>query len=88
VMGLKQMGFDTGFSQTPIVPALTGESSKASALCDGLYKEGILALPIVFPMVARDKARIRNMMNSGLSMEQLDISLAAYEKIGKKLSII
>ena len=88
VKGLQQMGFDTGFSQTPIVPAMTGESSKAAALSDGLYKEGILALPIVFPMVARDKARIRNMMNSGLSMEQLDISLAAYEKIGKKLSII
>ncbi|MCK4279734.1 MAG: aminotransferase class I/II-fold pyridoxal phosphate-dependent enzyme [Candidatus Thorarchaeota archaeon] len=86
--GLQQMGFDTGVSQTPIIPAMTGESSKAVALSDGLYKEGILALPIVFPMVARDKARIRNMMNSGLSMEQLDISLAAYEKIGKKLSII
>ncbi|MHA1484341.1 MAG: aminotransferase class I/II-fold pyridoxal phosphate-dependent enzyme [Candidatus Thorarchaeota archaeon] len=88
VKGLQQMGFDTGFSQTPIIPAMTGESSKAVALSDGLYKEGILALPIVFPMVARDKARIRNMMNSGLSMEQLDISLAAYEKVGKKLSII
>ena len=88
VKGLQQMGFDTGFSQTPIIPAMTGESSKAVALSDGLFKEGILALPIVFPMVARDKARIRNMMTSGLSMEQLDIALAAYEKIGKQVGII
>ena len=88
VKGLQQMGFDTGFSQTPIIPAMTGESSKAVALSDGLYKEGILALPIVFPMVARDKARIRNMMNSGLTKEQLDISLAAYEKVGKQVGII
>ena len=82
------MGFDTGFSQTPIIPAMTGESSKAVALSDGLYKEGILALPIVFPMVARDKARIRNMMNSGLTIDQLDKALHAYEKVGKRVDII
>ena len=88
VKGLQKMGFDTGRSQTPIIPAMCGESSKAVALSDGLFKEGILALPIVFPMVARDKARIRNMMNSGLTKEQLDIALAAYEKVGKKVNII
>jgi len=88
VKGLQQMGFDTGVSQTPIIPAMCGESSKAVELSNGLMDEGILALPIVFPMVARDKARIRNMMNSGLSKEQLDISLAAYEKVGKRVGII
>jgi glycine C-acetyltransferase len=82
------MGFDTGNSQTPIVPAMCGESSKAVELSDGMMDEGILALPIVFPMVARDKARIRNMMNSGLSKKQLDLALGAYEKIGKRVGII
>ncbi len=86
--GLQELGYDTGFSQTPIVPAMVGESSKANELSSGLYDEGILALPIVFPMVARDKARIRNMMNSGLTKEHLDKSLNAYEKVGKKLDII
>ncbi len=88
VKGLQQMGFDTGNSQTPIIPAMCGESSKAVELSDGLFKEGILALPIVFPMVARDKARIRNMMNSGLTKDQLDIALAAYERVGKQVGII
>ena len=60
VKGLQDMGFDTGHSQTPIIPAMCGESSKAVALSDGLFAEGILALPIVFPMVARDKARIQH----------------------------
>ena len=82
------MGYDTGKSETPIIPAMTGESSKAVALSDGLMEEGILALPIVFPMVARDAARIRNMMNSGLTIEQLDKALAAYEKVGKRVGII
>jgi glycine C-acetyltransferase len=48
----------------------------------------ILASSIVFPMVARDNARIRNMMNSGLTKEPLDIALAAYEKVGKQIGII
>ena len=88
VKGLEQMGYDTGNSQTPIIPAMCGESSKAVELSNGLMEEGILALPIVFPMVARDKARIRNMMNSGLTKEHLDVSLSAYEKIGKRIGII
>ncbi|RLI59854.1 MAG: 8-amino-7-oxononanoate synthase [Candidatus Thorarchaeota archaeon] len=88
VKGLQEMGYDTGRSQTPIVPAIVGESSKAVALSEGLYKEGILALPIVYPMVARDAARIRNIMNSGLTKEHLDRALGAYEKVGKKLGII
>ncbi|TFF83688.1 aminotransferase class I/II-fold pyridoxal phosphate-dependent enzyme, partial [Candidatus Thorarchaeota archaeon] len=82
------LGYDTGFSQTPIVPAMVGESSKASELSKGLYDEGILALPIVYPMVAQGKARIRNMMNSGLTKEHLDKALNAYEKVGKRLDII
>ena len=88
VKRLTKMGYNIGNSQTPIVPAMVGDSAKAVDLSAGLYKEGILALPIVFPMVARDKARIRNMMNSGLSKAQLDQALAAYEKVGKQLHII
>jgi len=88
VKRLTKMGYNIGNSQTPIVPAMVGDSAKAVDLSAGLYKEGILALPIVFPMVARDKARIRNMMNSGLTKAQLDQALAAYEKVGKQLHII
>ncbi len=85
---LESMGFDTGESETPITPVIVGESSKAKELSDKLIEEGIFALPIVFPMVAKDKARIRTMMNAGLSREDLDITLEKFEKLGKKLVII
>ncbi|MCK4995429.1 MAG: glycine C-acetyltransferase [Thermoplasmatales archaeon] len=85
---LNSMGFDTGKSETPITPVIVGESSKAKELSNGLYREGIFALPIVFPMVARDKARIRTMMNAGLTKEDLDFTLEKFEKLGKKLEII
>ena len=85
---LESMGFDTGNSDTPITPVIVGESSKAKELSNRLYAEGVFALPIVFPMVARDKARIRTMMNAGLTKEDLNVALEKFEKLGKKLVII
>ena len=85
---LVNMGFNTGDSETPITPVIVGESSKAKELSNNLFKEGIFALPIVFPMVARDKARIRTMMNAGLSKKDLDFTLDKFEKLGKQLEII
>jgi len=85
---LNSMGFDTGESETPITPVIVGESSKAKELSNSLFTEGIFALPIVFPMVARDKARIRTMMNAGLTKKDLDFTLDKFEKLGKKLDII
>jgi glycine C-acetyltransferase len=82
------MGFDTGESETPITPVIVGESDKAKELSNGLFDEGIFALPIVFPMVARDKARIRTMMNAGLTKDDLDYTLDKFEKLGKKLEIL
>jgi len=85
---LKQMGYDIGNSTTPITPAMCGESAKAQALSVGLFEDGVFAFPIVFPMVARDKSRIRTMMNAGLTRADCDKALAAFEKHGKKLKII
>jgi glycine C-acetyltransferase len=85
---VEELGFDTGMSQTPIIPVIVGESSKAKRLSDMLYEEGIFVVPIVFPMVARDLARIRVQMNAKLSLEQLDHVIEAIEEIGKRLEII
>ena len=85
---LKSLGFNTGESETPITPVIVGESGKAKELSNRLYDEGVFALPIVFPMVARDKARIRTMMNAGLTQKDLDFALDKFEKLGKQLSII
>ena len=85
---LVSLGFDIGHSETPITPVMLGESSVAKRFSDRLYEEGVFALPIVFPMVAKDKARIRNIVNAGLTRKDLDLALAAYERIGKELQVI
>lgn len=85
---LKSMGYDTGFSETPITPVIVGESSVAKELSSKLFENSVFALPIVYPMVAKDKARIRTMMNAGLTKEDLNEALRAFEKCGKELKIL
>lgn len=85
---LKGLGFDIGQSQTPITPVIVGESGLAKKMSERLFEEGVFALPIVFPMVAKDKARLRTMMNAALKQEQLDLALNKFEKVGKELKII
>jgi glycine C-acetyltransferase len=80
---LLALGFDCGHSESPITPVMLGESKLAKDVSAGLFKEGVFALPIIFPMVARDKARIRTIMNAGLTREDLDEALRAFEKVGK-----
>jgi glycine C-acetyltransferase len=85
---MKDLGFNIGNSETPITPVIVGESGLAKRLSSRLFEEGIFALPIVFPMVARDKARIRTIMNAALTKKDLDFAINAFEKIGKELHII
>jgi glycine C-acetyltransferase len=85
---MKDLGFNIGNSTTPITPVIVGESGVAKKLSARLYDEGLFALPIVFPMVARDKARIRTIMNAALTKKDLDFAIGAFEKIGKELHII
>ncbi len=86
---VQSMGFDTGNSQTPIIPLIIGDPSKAQELARILFEEeSIYGTPIVFPMVARELSRIRVQMNALLTKEDLNMALSAIEKVGKKLDII
>ncbi|MGD0496491.1 MAG: aminotransferase class I/II-fold pyridoxal phosphate-dependent enzyme [Candidatus Bathyarchaeia archaeon] len=85
---MKDLGFNIGNSQTPITPIIVGESGVAKKLSQRLFEEGVFALPIVFPMVARDKSRIRTIMNAALTRNDLDFAISAFAKIGKDLQII
>ncbi len=85
---MKDMGFDIGRSETPITPVMVGESGKAKKLSARLYDLGVFALPIVYPMVAQGKARIRTIMNAALTNEDVDFAVNAFQKAGKELEII
>jgi glycine C-acetyltransferase len=86
--GIRDLGFDTGKSQTPIIPVMVGESRTAKMFSSRLFELGVFALPIVFPMVSKDEARIRTIMNAALTKKELDEALGAFEEIGKELKLI
>lgn len=86
---VQNLGYNTGNSQTPIIPLIIGDPGKAQELARLLFEEeNIYGTPIVFPMVARELSRIRVQMNALLTKEDLNMALAAVEKVGKKLNII
>ncbi len=82
------LGFDLGVSTTPIIPVMCGESATAKSLSEEMGKLGVMVGAIVFPMVARNKARVRNQLSAGLSSDDLDEVLRAYESAGKRVGLL
>ena len=85
---LDSLGFDTGASETPIIPVMCGESRVAQELSAALRQAGVMVGAIVFPMVARDKARVRAQMSAGLTREDLQEVLGKFEACGRELGLI
>src|SRR6266498_1215434 len=85
---LKDLGFDTGQSETPITPVMVGESGKARKLADSMFKIGVFVLPLVYPMFAKDKARIRTLVTSATTEKDLDEATDAFEKAGREMALI
>jgi len=86
---VQSMGYNTGNSQTPIIPLIVGDPGKAQELAKVLFEEeNIYGTPIVFPMVAKELSRIRVQMNALLTKEDLNMALSAIEKVGKKIAVI
>lgn len=86
--GLKGLGFDTGKSQTPIIPLMLGEAPLAQVFSKKLFEAGVFAKAIGYPTVPLGKARIRIMNSAVHSKKNLDDALKAFEKVGKELGVI
>jgi glycine C-acetyltransferase len=85
---MKKLGFDTGVSETPITPVMLGEAPLAQQFSRELFEEGVFAMAIGFPTVAKGKARIRVMISAAHDNDDLGKGLDAFEKVGKKLGVI
>jgi glycine C-acetyltransferase len=85
---MKKLGFDTGVSETPITPVMLGEAPLAQQFSRELFEEGVFAMAIGYPTVAKGKARIRVMISAAHDNDDLGKGLEAFEKVGKKLGVI
>jgi glycine C-acetyltransferase len=86
--GLAALGFDTGISETPITPIMAGEASVAQQMSRRLFELGVFATSVVFPTVAIDKARIRTIVSSEHTRDELQTCLDAFATVGRELRLI
>ena len=85
---MQSTGFDIGRSKTPITPVIAGESRVAMELSRQLFDEGLFAKPIVFPLVARDKARVRIIVTAQHTREDLNEAIAIFERVGRRMKLL
>ena len=85
---MKKAGFDTGKSQTPIVPVMLGEAKLAKDFSKQLFENGIFAMSIVYPTVPLGTARIRVMMSASHSKKNLDNAIDTFKKVGRELKVV
>ncbi len=90
---LGRLGFDIGgkttpASETPITPIIIGDGRAAMNFSRALFDAGVLATGIAFPTVPEGKARIRTIMTSEHTREQIDRALMAIQSIGRQLGIL
>jgi len=86
--GFKGMGYNTGDTETPIIPIIIGDDELAFMLWRFLREDGIFANPVIYPAVPKGQSLIRTSYSATHSDEELDRVLASFEKCGKLLGII
>ena len=86
--GLQAMGFDTGRSETPIVPVILHNDLQVFRMWKLLHEEGVFVNPVVSPAVPNGRALIRTSVMATHTEEQLDRVLEAFERAGRKLGVI
>ncbi|TVY02938.1 glycine C-acetyltransferase [Cohnella terricola] len=85
---LKEIGFDTGISETPIIPVIIGDPARTSRFSEELLEEGVSATGIVYPTVAMDKGRIRMIVTASHTTGDLDFALDRLTEVGRRFGLV
>jgi glycine C-acetyltransferase len=86
--GMKKAGFDIIDGDSAIVPVMLYDAKLSQIMADELLKKGIYVIGFFFPVVPKDKARIRVQLSAAHSREHLDKAILAFTEVGKALKII
>jgi 8-amino-7-oxononanoate synthase len=86
--GFKRLGYDTGLSESPVIPILIGDEFRTVGLWMGLFEEGVYTNPVLSPGVAVGSERLRTSYMATHTRDHLDKVLNAFEEVGKRTGII
>lgn len=85
---IQDLGYNTGPTETPIIPLIIGADELAFMFWKLIKDEGLFTNPVIYPAVPKGQALIRTSYSATHSDEQLDRVIATFEKCGKQLGII
>ncbi|MDG4715310.1 glycine C-acetyltransferase [Winogradskyella marincola] len=86
--GMKDAGFDIVDGDSAIVPVMLYDAKLSQTMANMLLEEGVYVIGFFYPVVPKEKARIRVQLSAAHSKEQLDKAITAFIKVGKKLEVI
>ena len=81
-------GFDIKPGEHPIIPIMLYDAKTSQVFADKLLAEGIYVIGFFYPVVPKDKARIRVQISAGHEKHHLDKAIAAFTKVGKELGVL
>ena len=85
---MTEAGFDIKAGVHAIVPVMLYDAKLSQVMADKLLEEGIYVIGFFYPVVPKEKARIRVQISAAHEREHLDKAIAAFTKVGKELKII
>jgi len=86
--GMEVAGFDIVKGNSAIVPVMLYDAKLSQIMADKLLEEGIYVIGFYFPVVPKEKARIRVQLSAAHNKEHLDKAIAAFTKVGKELEVV
>lgn len=86
--GMKKAGFDIIDGDSAIVPVMLYDAKLSQEMADRLLEKGIYVIGFFFPVVPKDKARIRVQLSAAHTQEHLDKAIQAFIEVGKDLKVI
>ncbi len=86
--GMDALGFDIVKGESAIVPVMLYDAQLSQTMADKLLEEGIYVIGFFFPVVPKEKARIRVQLSAAHTKAHLDKAIAAFAKVGKELGVI
>ena len=85
---LKDAGFDTGPSETPIIPAVVGEDMAAFQMCSRMAEEGVFVNPVVSPAVDKGNALIRLSLMATHTEDEINKAMDIMARVGRELGVV
>lgn len=85
---MQALGFTLQGNEHPIVPVMLGDAALSQIFASKMLRHGIYVIGFFYPVVPKDKARIRTQMSASHTKDDLDLAISAFEEVGRELGVL